>query len=121
MSEENVKDWLDELCDTISEELADHKQVKFSTHKNRKLFSNKICGMIKDAVHKNTLPRNQEYKRATTSDAITRPVPGRKSTGFAVMTEELSSKGDETLANHIGSKDEVPKRVAEKKRGVNTW
>jgi hypothetical protein len=112
MTEETNKVWLDELTEQIEEMLADPKQVKFNTHRNRKAFTSKLIGLLKDAIHKNTLPKPEGRSNGL---VITRPNPdGNK--GFSVMTEALSQKGDD-VRESVNAKN----NAEAKKKSVNVW
>lgn len=84
--------WIDELFDEIDEVITDSKQVKFNTHKNRKILMGKIKNMVIDAVESNTLPKPTNVRPFTPT--ITRPNP-HKSSGHAVMTRSASERGDD--------------------------
>jgi hypothetical protein len=105
----NDNNWMGQLEDQITEMLADTKQVKFNTHKNRKLFTGKLVGLIKEAVHRNTVPM-EKNKSLRIQEAITRPNPN-KEVGHTVMTEGKSSEGDEVL-KHV---------TAQKKTSFRSW
>lgn len=84
--------WIDKLFDDIDELITDSKQVKFNTHKNRKVIMGKIKSMFIGAIETNTIQK-PIVTRATTP-TITRPNPN-KSVGHAVMTEAASQRADE--------------------------
>lgn len=98
MNNETEKDkvWIDELCDKIAEELANPKKVKYTSHKNRKLFTGNIVGMIKQAINTNM----RQDKDSTVigggrwKDCITRP-HANQSKGTTVLTEAMSARGDD--------------------------
>ena len=109
MSESN--NWLDDLLEEVSDLLSDHKIVKFNTKANRKNFIKRLQNLISESVEENTT--NKEN-----GPTITRPNPN-KTQGFAVMTEGLSSAGDDVLKNK--SSDPYKEKIQDKKRGVRTW
>jgi hypothetical protein len=102
------KDWLDDLSDEISEMLANPKLVKFNTHKNRKLFTGQLLGLIKEAVNKNTLPKKADS--SIRNITITRPNPNAE-VGYSIMTEDQSQKVDDV-------RDRMAKN---NRRGVRSW
>jgi hypothetical protein len=103
------QDWMDKLSDEISEMLANPKLVKFNTHKNRKLFTGQLLGIIKEAINKNTIAKPDKPTRSSTP-TITRPNPNKEN-GFAIMTESDSQRGDDVRDN-----------IAKNKRaGVRSW
>jgi hypothetical protein len=83
--------WIDELFDEIDEVITESKQVKFNTHKNRKVLMGQIKSMVIDAIEQNTTPKAPSV-RATTA-TITRPNP-HKSLGHAVMNKAASERAD---------------------------
>ncbi len=83
--------WIDDLFDDIDELITESKQVKFNTHKNRRVLMGKIKNMVIEAVNENTISKKPAN---VTTAAITRPNPNKQA-GFAVMTEGLASRADE--------------------------
>ncbi len=117
------KNWLDVLDEQIEEMLSDPKQVKFNTHKNRKLFLGKLKALIKDAVHKNTMPIPDKIQRHSTP-TITHPMQDRKPVGYSVMTEGLSSRGDDiagTKPERIVTNDNATSKIRNNNAGGRSW
>lgn len=87
-----MDNWIDDLMDTIDEILADSKRVKFNTHRNRKTILGEIKTAITNASNEHA---GNKHLNTRKDQMITRPKNDHKPVGFAVMTEGLSSKGDE--------------------------
>lgn len=75
--------------------------AKFKTHKNRKVFFGQVKKLIEDFATPNDL------YRAGSKD-IVRPNPNGRGTGYVVMTEGDSARGDE-----------IRKQTQEKKNANN--
>ena len=115
-------DWFKDLKEKVEEMLANPKDVKFNTHKNRKLFTSRLMSIVKEAVDANTIPKNPTRADKPT---ITHPNPNGNQRGFAVMDENLSAKGDEVLGvgpNSTGTNvPAIAERMKNQHKGVRTW
>lgn len=84
--------WVEDLLEHVEDMLADSKQIKFNTHKNRKAFTNTLKAVIKQAIEEHG---GKSVINRDTASYITRPNPNPIPKGFAVMTEGESSKNDD--------------------------
>ncbi len=118
MSQE-TQDWLEKLSDDISEKIM--SVTKFKTHKQRKAFLGDIANQIKTAVANNTIPKNVETAAVRKAEsAITRPNPNGKGVGHAIMTEGMSSRGDDILG--VGPSSQQPGKVTSlDNKGMRSW
>jgi hypothetical protein len=111
-NETNHNDWVENLTNDISEFLSSNKSIKFNTHRNRKAIISKINSMIKESIATNTGQINKEGFVTKTESAITKIRPDAEpSYRPTVMTEELSSKGDESLE----------RTMSKNKNGTRVW
>ena len=86
----DTKNWVEILADEVDTLLADPKVVKFSTHKNRKVFSGKLRSLIKEAIFKNT-----GHPHHKVQNDVIKIRPDVQPTHTTVMTESLSGAGDD--------------------------
>jgi hypothetical protein len=87
--------WRDELFEDIEDSF---KEVKFSTHKNKRVFMGKLKATINEYVDKNTTEKQVMGSRHD-GLTLTRPNPN-PSHGASVMTQRMSEKGDDVLKQH---------------------
>lgn len=115
MSEETIIDpWLTKLFDDISVVLTENKSVKFNTHANRKKAIKKIQDLVKEAVEQNTVKKEvNTFSRYSKSD-LAHPNPNPSEKQITVMSEALSSIGDDPSFR--------PKIDGQNiKKGVRSW
>lgn len=82
---------IDKLLEALTEEIS--KVTKFKTHKNRKDFFGRIKTIIKTSF-----PDDKPVNPRDKANIMSHPNPN-KTQGHAIMTAELSAKGDELKGN----------------------
>ncbi len=121
MGDEEQTNWLDDLFEEIDELLSNRKSVKFNTNANRKACIRKIQASVKEAIDAHTtlkVPLPDQTPSQRRGLTITRPNTN-KVQGFAVMTEELSSKGDDIIQNKPA--DPYANKIKNHNKGVRHW
>ncbi len=99
MANVELPSWVTILTDKVAEELSNTKMIKFNTHKNRKVFIDKINKIINQALEDN-IPT---FKSGRPTN-MTSKIHDDKERGITVMSQGQSEKLDELREERLGKK-----------------